>query len=70
MKVAYKLIAELICREVDSAVRPATDFILDHKLVYSVVSSTIRLIVGELDAGVQSFLLQVSPYLVRAEAIG
>lgn len=68
MKVAYKLIAELICREMDSAVGPATDFILNHKLVYSVVSSTIRLIIGELDVGVQSFLLRVSSYLVWVEA--
>lgn len=65
IKEAYKLIAELICREMDSAVGPATDFILNHILVYSVVSSTIRFIIGELDVGVQSFLLEISPYLAR-----
>lgn len=70
IKVAYKLISELICREMDSAVRSATDFLLNHKLVYSMMSATIRFIIGELDVGVQSFLLEISPYLVRLEAIG
>lgn len=69
-KEAYKLIAELICREMNCAVGPATDFILDHILIYSVVSSTIRFIIGELDVGVQSFLQEISPYLVWLEATG
>lgn len=45
----HKLIAKLICREVDSTVRASTDFIFNHKLIYSMVSSTIRFIIGELD---------------------
>ena len=50
-------VSELICRQVDGAVGAAADFLLNHILIYSMVSPAICFVIRELDTRVQCFLL-------------